>query len=112
MRHRCTTACCAIVFPWELPPLVDGATYSHYVIRVPDRARVMQEMARRGIQLGQLIEYGMPYLPAYRPHAGEEEFPVALECSRTTINLPVHASLRDRDIARIAADLVEVAAQK
>lgn len=98
--------------PWELPRLLDGATYSHYVIRVPDRATVMQEMARRGIQLGQLIEYSMPHLPAYRRYAGDEDFPMALECSRMTINLPVHASLRDRDIARIAACLVEVAAGK
>lgn len=97
--------------PWELPPLIDGATYSHYVIRVPNRARVMEEMARRGIQLGQLIEYSIPHMPSYRSHAGGEEFPVSLECSKTTINLPVHAALRDRDIADIAACLVEVAAQ-
>ena len=97
--------------PWELPPLIGGSTYSHYIIRVPDRARVMREMASRGIQLGQLIEYSIPYLPAYRRCAGDEEFPVSLECSTMTINLPVHASLRDSDIARIAACLVEVAAQ-
>ncbi len=96
--------------PWSLPPRVDGATYSHYVIRVQDRAATMAAMAYRGIQLGQLIEYSVPHLAAYRPYVGHSEFPVSLICSRTTINLPVDAGLSDGDLLRVADGLVGVAA--
>jgi perosamine synthetase len=96
--------------PWSLPPMVDGATYSHYVIRVRDRAATLAAMARRGIQLGQLIEYSVPHLAAYRPYVGDSEFPVSLACSRATINLPVHAGLSDGDLLRVADALAAVAA--
>lgn len=50
---------------WVFPPIVDGATYSHYVVRVPEREPVMDEWASRGIQLGELIQYSIPLLPEY-----------------------------------------------
>ncbi len=93
--------------PWRLPPKLEGATYSHYVIRVGKRNEIISAMARRGIQLGQLIEYSMPHLPAYRRYAGDAEYPNSLACSREMINLPVHAALEDADLGRIAESLVE-----
>lgn len=95
--------------PWTLAPLVDGATYSHYVIRVDDRSAVMAAMARRGVQLGQLIEYSVPHLAAYRPYVGEQDYPNALACSRSTINLPMHGGLEEGDLQYIADTLVDVA---
>ena len=50
---------------WIFPPLVAGATYSHYVVRVPERKPVMDEWASQGIQLGELIQYSIPLLPEY-----------------------------------------------
>lgn len=50
---------------WIFPPLVEGATYSHYVVRVPKRRPVIDEWAGRGIQLGELIQYSIPLLPEY-----------------------------------------------
>ena len=75
----------------RLPPLVDGATYSHYVPRVADRAAVMEHCRRRGVQLGEIIEYSIPELAAYRDRPGNRfPCPVSRELSRTTINLPCH----------------------
>ena len=73
---------------WELPPLVPGATYSHYVVRVPDRSSVIKEYAARGIHLGELIQYTIPNLPCYHiesqlPHVN------AILASKSTINFPV-----------------------
>jgi len=73
---------------FNLPPIVTGATYSHFVVQVPDRNRWLQKGIRMGIQLGWLIEYNIPEMMAYGGHR-RDEFPVAATYARTTINLPV-----------------------
>lgn len=81
-----------------LPPIVEGATYSHFVVRVPSREEAMAFFAARGVEVGQLIEYSVPELPAYR---GGRDCPQAGAASETTINLPVgpHASGRLQRVA-------------
>jgi perosamine synthetase len=81
---------------WVSPPLVEGATYSHYVIRVPNRATVVKEMAKKGVHVGELIQYTLPSLPSYR--ASSVECPICLEVSKTIINYPLivqHLSGKD-----------------
>jgi perosamine synthetase len=74
----------------HLPPLMDGATYSHYVPRTARRERVISAALGRGVQLGRLIEYCIPDMPAYRDRQrGGRDFPVAREFAHTTLNLPV-----------------------
>lgn len=50
---------------WTLPPVVTGATYSHYTVRVPNRGTVILDYARKGIHLGELIQYSIPELRPY-----------------------------------------------
>jgi perosamine synthetase len=88
---------------WVLPLLVEGATYSHYVIRVPDRMSVLKAFQKKGIQLGQLIEYSVPHIRAYQDYAGDQSFPNSDLCSQHTINLPIHPALRKKDLAYIVA---------
>lgn len=95
---------------WELPPIVEGATYSHYVVRVPDRDAIVARLARRGIDIGELIQYSVPHMPAYRGSGGEDCVN-SLLASRHTINLPVNADLTDADRARIVWAVREVAAE-
>jgi perosamine synthetase len=92
---------------FELPPLMDGATYSHYVIRVKDRQRVMKEMARRGVQVGQLIEYSIPHMDSYRKYASRYSFQNSLLCSQTTINLPIYPGLSEMQLQKISNALIE-----
>jgi len=73
---------------FKLPPEVEGATYSHFVVKVDDRDKWLQRAIGRGIQLGWLIEYNIPEMNVYENHK-QEEFPVAAHCSRSSINLPV-----------------------
>jgi len=73
---------------WVKPPLVSGATYSHYTVRVPDRELARMQWARRGFQLGELIQYSIPDMVGYRS-AQEREFPRSALASRTTVNFPV-----------------------
>ena len=58
---------------------------------------MMKALAHKGIQLGQLIEYSVPHMPAYRAYTGEMEFPNSLLASQTTINLPIHADVGPRE---------------
>ena len=73
---------------WVFPPLVEGATYSHYVVRVPERKPVLDEWAKGGVQLGELIQYSIPLLPEYAskqlPKYNNSEV-----ASLRTINFPV-----------------------
>jgi dTDP-4-amino-4,6-dideoxygalactose transaminase len=72
----------------SLPPEVEGATYSHFIIQVLDREEWLQNAIHKGIQLGWLIEYNIPEMSAYGGHR-PEEFPIAAKYAKTTVNLPV-----------------------
>ncbi len=91
---------------WVLPPLTDGATYSHYVIHVPDRMSVLEAFQKEGIQLGQLIEYSVPHLAAYRRYTDGQEFPNSWLCSQQMINLPVYPHLQTNQRQRVVEQLV------
>jgi dTDP-4-amino-4,6-dideoxygalactose transaminase len=91
-----------------LPPPADGATYSHYVVRVPDRGATVRAMLRRRVELGTLIDYSLPHLDAFRPYEQDpSRFPDALRCSTSTVNLPIDASLTDSQLDYIAHSLLE-----
>lgn len=72
-----------------LPPCVNGATYSHFVTQVDDRSICLAKALKAGVQLGQLIEYAIPQLRAYRQDGTNRYFPFARSYAKRTINLPV-----------------------
>ena len=74
---------------WVKPHIVEGATYSHYVVCVSDRQKVMQAAAKQGVQLGQLIEYCIPHMAAYKLFVLGLQSINSLHCSIRTINLPI-----------------------
>lgn len=76
---------------WVFPPIVAGATYSHYVVRVPDRKAVMAEFAqKKRIHLGELIQYSVPQLPGYKTK--NAYFPNSELASTYTVNFPLTRS--------------------
>ena len=91
-----------------LPPVVAGATYSHYVIRVPDRVSILRAMQRKGIQLGQLIEYSIPHMEPYANYANGKDFPNSWLCSQHMINLPVHAYVPKSHCKYIINNLIAI----
>lgn len=90
---------------WVLAPLVDGATYSHYVVRVPDRTSTLEALRQKSVQLGQLIEYSVPHTAAYTKYAQAHAFPNSYLCSHSTVNLPVYAHLAKRQRAQVVESL-------
>ena len=90
---------------YVLPKKVNGATYSHFVIRTAYRDQMLAYFALRGIQLGRLIEYSMPHHPAYIEYTNGKQFPNSSLCSHSMINLPIHPGLSEKDISRIISTL-------
>jgi len=76
---------------WVFPPIREGATYSHYVVRVPERKPVLKEWALKGIHLGELIQYSIPLLPEYQDR-NRILFSRAENASQVTINFPLFIS--------------------
>jgi dTDP-4-amino-4,6-dideoxygalactose transaminase len=76
---------------WVFPPIMGGATYSHYVVRVPERESVLKEWARQGVQLGELIQYSIPLLPEYARDSSNEFFR-SNAASSSTLNFPITRS--------------------
>ena len=78
---------------FRLPPEVEGATYSHFVVQVDDRHKWLQRAISKGIQLGWLIEYNIPEMIPYGEHK-REDFPFAAQYARATVNLPVWGDVK------------------
>ncbi len=69
-------------------PHSSGATYSHCVGLVENRDEWIKTFRKKGIQLGILIEYSIPYMKAYTNYK-KEEYPVSKYYSEHTVNFPV-----------------------
>ena len=100
----------ALPADWVMPPDVEGATYSHFPIRVADRQATLARFVLAGIQLGQLIEYSVPHLTEYGP-AAPTDFPNSWSHSHHTINLPIHPGLSESDRARVVAHVNAMAGE-
>jgi len=83
----------------RLPPDVAGATYSHFPCVVDDKVAWMDGWRRRGVQLGEVIQYAIPYMRAYESRR-RCECPVARRLAETTINFPVGSGYAMRLRAR------------
>ena len=95
---------------WVLPPMVDGATYSHFPVRVADRGREVARFRRAGVQVGEVIEYSVPHLSCYAAASEPARFPHSLLCSTHIINLPVHPTLSPAERQRVVNAVAAVAA--
>ncbi|MDR7866260.1 MAG: DegT/DnrJ/EryC1/StrS family aminotransferase [Sporomusaceae bacterium] len=76
-----------------IPPLIDGATYSHYVIRTRGKEQLIKFGLQHGVQFGQLIEYCIPEMPSYINRSGARfGYSEASLMARTAVNLPLWSS--------------------
>jgi perosamine synthetase len=89
--------------PFKMPPQVDGATYSHFIIQVPDKKLWLHKGVRNGVQLGQIIEYCIPHMTAYGNHS-PEKYNIAGSYAQHSINLPLWggAKISSEVLARLS----------
>jgi dTDP-4-amino-4,6-dideoxygalactose transaminase len=89
-----------------LPAVAPGAThiYHLYMVRHPNRDALKEALSSRGI--GCAVYYGIPmHLQPVFAHLGyrEGDLPIAEECARTALALPMHPNLTDDQVAEVAA---------
>ena len=94
-------------FAGSLPPLVNGATYSHYVMRVADPEAMVSAARARGVELGRVIDYCIPDMPAYRDMtAGQGPFDETRRLNASIVNVPVWVSHKTAEqVARILGEI-------
>ena len=87
----------------SLAPVIAGATYSHYTLRVERRDEVgfRQRMRARGIEVGTAFDYVVPYLESYRTCA-KGTYPHAEQTAREVVNLPNYPGLSATSARHIA----------
>jgi len=83
-----------------------GATYSHFAIRTPHAAEIINTCRRRGIQLGTLIDYHCPDNGAFQ-NARYVGHRVAAHWPGSMINLPVQKSLKADEATKISEIIAE-----
>lgn len=80
----------------ELPPNAPGATYSQFVIRTDHRGFLREFLRKKGVELGQIIDYYIPGMEAYRDiHGNRPNCPNAVALASRCANLPVGISLEE-----------------
>lgn len=86
-----------------------GSSFSHIAARVANKSQVMADAFARGIQLGEIIEYSVPEMKAYREmSAGQGPFAVSGQLARQTINLPVFGKYDVRLAEQVARVMREI----
>ena len=67
----------------------------------------MNHALKRGVQLGQLIEYCIPDMPSYQRRTGNRmTYPVASRLSRQTVNLPISLSGSTKKASKVISTLL------
>jgi dTDP-4-amino-4,6-dideoxygalactose transaminase len=92
------------------PPPVDAANrsiYNQYVVRVPERDRVKQQLAEHGIATAVYYPVPLHLQPCfgYLGHR-EGEFPQSERACREVLALPVHPEMRAEEVRYVAEQLL------
>ena len=74
---------------WRPINFDEGANQSHFAVAVKDKIRIMKYFSKRGVQLGEVIEYAIPYTLPYSL-SRKIEYPVAENLAKIMINLPLN----------------------
>ena len=92
----------------ELHLAPNGTSYSFYAPRLNNRDLAIELMADHKIELGHVLEYAVPNLPAYAQYIPTgTTFPLATRMAQTVVNLPLHVSRKE--CCRIAGKFRKVA---
>jgi dTDP-4-amino-4,6-dideoxygalactose transaminase len=99
-RYRAGLAGSGVVLPSERPDTTH--VYHQFAIRVPDRDRVRQRMAERGVQTAVYYPLPLHLQPMYRElgyQAGD--FPEAERAAKEVLCLPMYPELADAQVDEV-----------
>ena len=95
-----------------IPPKIEPGNhsiYNQYVVRVPDRDAVKQQLSQRGVSTA--VYYPIPlHLQQCFAYLGHKEgdFPASEQACREVLALPVYPELTDEQVKYVARTLLEV----
>ena len=92
-----------------LPKITTGSTYTFYAPRVRNRQEVISLMAKRGIELGNVLEYSIPYMKSYSSDI-DQTYPNSLNYAKSVINLPMH--ICEKKCIYVASELKNILTSK
>lgn len=96
------------IFPTQRPPILDGATYSHYVLQVENPQKLVRLALSRGVELGRLIDYCIPDMPVYRDYLpASPAFSRTRQLNASVVNLPIWVDRKGAD--RVVSVLSDIA---
>jgi hypothetical protein len=77
------------------------------VLRVPDPGRLAADALARGVELGRVIDYCIPDMPAYRDMtAGQGPFEETRRLNASVVNVPIWVDKRRaRRVAEVLGEL-------
>ena len=93
----------------EPSPIVEGASYSPYTVRVKGQDTVLlrERMLSRGVEVGHTRSYDLPGTARYRPYC-QGDCPNTRESSREVLRLPASFGLTERQSQLIAETIRRV----
>ena len=90
----------------ELPVWNNGASWSHFVVRTECAKSLIDACLEQDVQLGELIDYNIPDLPAYYNYE-HHSLGYSGNLPEQVINLPVHMSCSFNDAKKIVVLIVK-----
>jgi len=83
--------------------------YHLYVVRVPDRERIREELSLHGIETGIHYPTPLPFLKAYK-YLGHkpDDFPVAWSQKDEILSLPIHSEITEEEVLYVTQILKEI----
>ena len=94
-----------------LPKVAPGNVHSYYVyvVRHPDRDRIMAELAKRDIMVNISYPWPISTMTGYESHGYKVgDLPVTEALAKEIFSLPMYATLSDADHQRVCDALIEI----
>jgi dTDP-4-amino-4,6-dideoxygalactose transaminase len=88
-----------------LPPIVDGAVYHQFSLRIPNRDKFIQDLACLGLQVAVHYPYTMNYHPAFQAYC--KNIPIAEEAATLLVSLPIQPEILALNFDHIADTILK-----
>jgi dTDP-4-amino-4,6-dideoxygalactose transaminase len=90
-----------------LPPIINGASYSEYTIRINNRDLFKREMMKKGCETDSIFSYSLPHLDCFG-QCPNHEFANSLTAAEGVVNLPCYPDiLNNSKMLQYIGDFIE-----
>jgi len=87
-----------------LPPLIEGAVYHQFSLRVPRRDKFVQQLSEKGLDVGVHYRYCMQDHPAFQKYC--RKLPLAQKVVNEFVSIPIQPEILDDDFEEIVSILL------